>query len=259
MLRFTEFLNEAVDKKVTFKKFVTGIFDDLKLVKKNYTTLDKKPSFSNVDVQRATFSFENYPSYDELNKVSAMATVDERRAYAKKKQAEYEKWHKGIAAMLDLKTHPQFKQDGGDVYYIYKETLSNGFTIEYKSTLNHVNHSWRDSFVIEGAKAKDGDTEFKEFPEYKPGTIVYTEYGYSMTIVEFFQIVKRSGNTCYLKRIASKVVDGTDGMYGKKVAVKDTFIDNTIYSARLPKMKYKEKHSYFWLWNGKPIYFNHMD
>ena len=176
-----------------------------------------------------------------------------------KKQAEYEKWHKGIAAMLDLKTHPQFKQDGGDVYYIYKETLSNGFTIEYKSTLNHVNHSWRDSFVIEGAKAKDGDTEFKEFPEYKPGTIVYTEYGYSMTIVEFFQIVKRSGNTCYLKRIASKVVDGTDGMYGKKVAVKDTFIDNTIYSARLPKMKYKEKHSYFWLWNGKPIYFNHMD
>lgn len=248
IVSFSQFYNDINEmKKPSFRQFVNGVVDDLKLVK-NYT-LNDKPQFSNVDKQRAKFVFMQESNF----------TGEADSEQYNKRWQEFKKFHEGIAKLLGLHSKPkQYEREHRSIEgYEYKETLKDGYEITYRSELyrNYLGMPIRDTFEITGKEAKAGNTEFEEFPEYKPGTILVATYGYSMVLVSFYQIVKRSGKTIYSKELEQKITG--DNWRGHATPIKDKFKSSNFITSRLPDPKV-DGH-YARIWDGKPKYYDHMD
>lgn len=113
---------------------------------------------------------------------------------------------------------------------------------------------------IEG-DSLSSQTSFDFLPEIIPGTIYVNSFGYDMTLVDYYQVVRRSNKTIYLKRIESKIVDG-DGYAGKKMPVKDKFTDDEVIRSVLSgngSWIRLGKDGRARLWDGEADYFNTMD
>ena len=250
MLTFAEYYEMIGEAKTpTFRQYIMSLYNDLTLIKDYESfTRGNKPKFNNVDYETASFTFRKYfTGLDKSDPTSAFEPSS--------------KWHKGIAAILGIKIKPVESFHNGKKIFQYKDAeMKNGMKVTYTSvvTLNNSTPYATDTFEFTGKKVPTGDTEFTTFPEYKPGTIVYTSFGYDMTIVEFYQIVKRSGTTVYLKRLKNDYITG-GGITGKVTTKKDDFDngDKEIYRCRIPNGKI-DGH-YIHLWNGRPVYYNSMD
>lgn len=85
----------------------------------------------------------------------------------------------------------------------------------------------REDFRINGVEEKRR-TPRTEAPtvEIHVGDVFISEWGYSMTLVDFYQVVKvsKTGKSVTVREIGRKVVGGKGGAYGYRVApVKDAF------------------------------------
>lgn len=97
------------------------------------------------------------------------------------------------------------------------------------------------------------------------GDIFYSSWGYSMTFVDYYQVVGFKGaKTLIVKQICSNIVDG-DHFTGQSVAVKDSFASDDLYQLRMGKSMYfsgklrgNNSHTVY-AWDGKPKYFNTLD
>lgn len=109
--------------------------------------------------------------------------------------------------------------------------------------------------------------ETKNEAGYKVGDILSSTWGYSMVIVDYYQVVAVTAKMITVRKIASKNVDG-DSMRGSSVPVLNAFL-KTKYSWQTP-FEYKRKvlsGGYINIdsvscarkWNGKPLYHDHMD
>lgn len=99
----------------------------------------------------------------------------------------------------------------------------------------------------------------------KIGDIFYTSYGYDMTIVTFYQVIKVTAKRATVRAIASKIVKG-DNFTGECVPVEDTFISEKTISTGTDKSYYgdssilKNINGHFgYRFDEKPVYFNHLD
>lgn len=102
----------------------------------------------------------------------------------------------------------------------------------------------------------------------KTGDIFYTSFGYDMTLVDFYQVVRVMPKSVSVKRIKNKIVENESGFSGKCVPVKNNFVDDNIYNTRtdfswngkekILKNADGRKHIGY-EWQNNPVYFNHMD
>lgn len=108
----------------------------------------------------------------------------------------------------------------------------------------------------------------KNIHNVKVGDIFYTSWGYDMTLVYFYQVIRVTPKMASVKEIRSKIVEG-DGFIGKCIPVKDSFVNDEIYNtstdfawnnkeeAILKNADGRKNIGY--KWQSSPIYFNHMD
>jgi hypothetical protein len=92
------------------------------------------------------------------------------------------------------------------------------------------------------------------------GDIFSCSWGYSMTIVDFYQVQKTTAKGVYLREIAKEEMhDGNFG--GKCIPKKDQYISEDVIFRRLKKGKVLKLSTYkfAYLWDGKPKSFNHLD
>lgn len=250
MISFADFYNMIEEaKQPTFRQYVTSLYNDLALIK-DYRSTDykKKPNFTSADYERATFSF--------TKEFGSLSDTDIDTMFKKCYQ-----WTQGIAAIIGISGKPEQSYKMGKTIYVYgPKKLKNGVTVTYTSTFVSDYHYpyTTDTFEFIGKKLENNQTEFEKYPEFKPGEILYVSYGYNATHVDFYQIVKRSGVTLYLKSLKKDYISG-GGYTGKVTTKKDDFNteDKEIYTARLPNPKIEKINAY--LWDGKPKYYNTMD
>ena len=83
-----------------------------------------------------------------------------------------------------------------------------------------------------------------------------------MTIVNFYRVVKTTRHTATFEHIGAKYVDGSAGWSGHVVADPDTVKSAATFTRRLHSSGYVRGHNSSNAarkWDGKPVYFNHMD
>lgn len=101
--------------------------------------------------------------------------------------------------------------------------------------------------------------------DVKIGDIFYTSYGYDMTIVRFYQVVRVTAKRATVKAIASEIVEG-DGFTGRCMPIKNKFVSEETISTGTDKsydgksniLKNINGHIGF-CFDGKSVYFNHLD
>lgn len=101
----------------------------------------------------------------------------------------------------------------------------------------------------------------------KVGDIFYTSFGYDMTLVNFYQVIKVMPKSVSVREISSGIVDG-DNFAGKCRPIKDDFISDDVYTTRtdfswngkerILKNADGRKHIGY-EWKNNPVYFNTMD
>lgn len=94
---------------------------------------------------------------------------------------------------------------------------------------------------------------------WQVGDILVSQWGYSMVIVDFYEIIKSTGKTFVLRQLKDDIVSG-NGMQGKSVPVEGKYEDDKEHRVRVNKYnRVKIDGAYLSLWNGEPVSFDHMD
>lgn len=98
------------------------------------------------------------------------------------------------------------------------------------------------------------------FDNIKVGNIFECTWGYSMTLVDFYQVVEKKGTaTVKLRKLNNKNQTG-DGFQGTTIAKKDDFYDDKILTKRLNKSGHiTVQDHYLYRWNGQPLSYNTLD
>jgi hypothetical protein len=94
------------------------------------------------------------------------------------------------------------------------------------------------------------------------GSIFHCSWGYDQTQADFYQVTRMTPKGVYVREIAAKKVEGSEGfMCQNVVAVKDQFVENkpeTFHRLNLntgykPAFRISSFQTAF-LWDGKPKY-----
>ena len=111
------------------------------------------------------------------------------------------------------------------------------------------------------SKPKNNFKNVKEHQRIILGTIYAASYGYSMELVDFYQVVRRSGNTIYTRRIRQKrTPDPNWPNAGTATAIKDAFDSTEEFRSHIKDEEWaKINGKYARVWNGDSIWYNHND
>lgn len=94
------------------------------------------------------------------------------------------------------------------------------------------------------------------------GEIFYTSWGYSMTIVDFYEVINLVGNSsAIVRKLAQQEADGkqSDGWTGHAVPVKGEYAGPEVKVSRIVNGSCKIEGHHAWKWDGKPKYWNRLD
>lgn len=99
------------------------------------------------------------------------------------------------------------------------------------------------------------------FSQCQIGDIFYRSFGYSVTFIDFFQVVGKKGSTKVLIRpINSETITDDGGYTGYKKAMKDSFISDDIITTSVSESGLKFKGNYYHKTKEETThYFNTMD
>lgn len=96
-------------------------------------------------------------------------------------------------------------------------------------------------------------------PEIKVGTILCSVWGYSMTLVNFYEVTKRIGkSTLEVVELKQDMTGG--GWSGETMPVKGKYVGSPfkVRIGRTGQIKI-DSSRYLRMWDGKPQYYNRMD
>jgi len=92
------------------------------------------------------------------------------------------------------------------------------------------------------------------------GDIVVSSWGYSMTIVDFYEVVELvANNAAIMQKISQKVVSGEAGYSGECIGLKGMYVGNPFRVTHIKNGECKIDGHHASKWDGKPRYFNRMD
>ena len=87
--------------------------------------------------------------------------------------------------------------------------------------------------------------------QLKPGTILYTSWGYDQTNVDWYQVITVKGCTVTLRPIAGSTTEN-GYMSGKTVPVHDEFTGNAFKKVIRSGSINIESYASAWVWDGTP-------
>jgi hypothetical protein len=100
------------------------------------------------------------------------------------------------------------------------------------------------------------------------GKILVDSWGYSMTIVDYYKVVKDTGKTLQVQEIGTKILDG-GGMCGTCVLDENIVRDEKLYrvykridsngNGYLVSSLDKSSRHYLDIWDGQPNNYNKLD
>lgn len=249
-MNFSEYYDMVTEaKQPSFKQYVKDIYDDLKSIK-TYR-FSRGINFTSLKNQEAEFEIE-------YNKEKYQVSSDEHNELLN----QFKQWHKTIALILDVKTTATLERENNNFVYNYPEyTLKNGYKISYKATYNPANGIFEINVKYIGKPVKANNVEYDTYPNVKEGTIFVCIWGYSMVIVDYYQVVKRTGKSVYLRKLNAKK---QGDIRGTITPIKDSFYDNEVFRSIIsgeeknPHVKIKNK-GYAHLWDGKPDHYDESD
>lgn len=108
--------------------------------------------------------------------------------------------------------------------------------------------------------------ETKNEAGYKVGDILSSTWGYSMQIVDFYQVVAVTPKMITVKEISGRIVSG-DGMRGESVPVPNAFVVKS-HPWQVNEFTRKVLHGGYininesaraGRWNGEALYHDHWD
>ena len=247
MFLFSEYYNKMSEtNSATFFEYIKSLYDDILMIP-DVTCFyhnKKEPEIHITDYERAKFTLQK--------RFPKLENADENVI-----KEEVEKWHKGMSSLLGIvNVNPKIENIHGFKTFIYDNVkLKNGYTVTYRSTIitDYIPYVI-DYFYFVGKK-KYIEREFHIYGEYKPDVILCTEPYEGF--VYFYQIVKRSGNIIYYRKLKNDYVTG-EGFYGYVRANRDVFDDKSenVYSTSLPSPDIDGVIAV--VWDGKPRYYNNM-
>lgn len=104
------------------------------------------------------------------------------------------------------------------------------------------------------AKARQ---EFKA--KLKPGTILYSSFGYNMTLVSFYQVIEQKGAFVWVRKMEQnrETLDG--GWSGKAFAKKGFLLGDPIKLGISNGYLRNGRSENLYLWDGRGLHFNSLD
>lgn len=108
--------------------------------------------------------------------------------------------------------------------------------------------------------------ETKNEAGYKVGDILSSTWGYSVQIVDYYQVIAVTPKMITVKKIAGKIVSG-NGMIGESVPVPNAFVKKAC-AGKVNELKRKvfsggyiniNEVARAHRWSGEPLYHNHWD
>lgn len=137
-----------------------------------------------------------------------------------------------------------------------------GLSLEITITYNPLS-TWgtgRIYFKFVGKKLET-KKNYTQYLNVALGSVFYASWGHDMTICDFFQVVRRSGNTIYTRRLKTQIVDGCE--YGHKVPVVNNFDCELVFRSKLGGTDDNTyayiNNKYAVVWDGNKKYFNSLD
>jgi len=117
-------------------------------------------------------------------------------------------------------------------------------------------------YIVEKLSKINKDTKLDNTgPEtWEVGDIIVATFTYNMTLVKFYEIVKRTNKSFTLRQLKDKVVKG-DSMQGEMVPIEGEYDkrENDVV-ARLNKWGSVKVNGYYCRrWDGEPVFFTHLD
>ena len=99
------------------------------------------------------------------------------------------------------------------------------------------------------------------------GDFIYQQWGYSMTILDFYKVVKvsKSGKSCTLEKVKSRTVRGEAGYEGYAVPTHTPEEGTPLLKSKRIQNNFKDQahvtieKRMAWKWLGEPKYFTLMD
>lgn len=277
MKTFTEFLMEATaPKKISFNSYVKDMFKTLSSIKG--FSVKRKLSITSGKKESANFEIFKYldglpvipdssiKDKDEMDK-ELIARQDKVRNELKK---EHEKLLQSILLILNYPPAAAKINRMYNTKFVHGEPVEtsdttftdkkSGYQINVISTFRQSMGSLYSHFEInfEGNEIDQKGLTFTEFPEFIPGAILYSSWGYEMTINTFYEIVRRTNKTIYAVEIGNKKISG-GGWTGKEIP-DPSIREKEIFSGRINPGGYVKLDGHHCrLYDGKPKYYNSLD
>lgn len=270
MKTFSNYLNEAMQKgKKPFNSYVKEMFNTMREIK-GFKEV-RKVSVTTKDKEEANFEVRKYLS----TKIPPLKNNEqgnrERTEAIKSLKKEYESLRKSVLLVLGCPsgiinsspvTTEKYKS-GSEIstsYYKFTDSKS-GYNVSLECTLViSVYDDAYASFDVEysGSTVKSQVT-FMDHPEFVPGAILHSSWGYNMTTNDFYEIIRRSNKTVYAVKIGNKKVTG-GGWTGREVP--DPKVrEKEVFSGRISDDgTYVTINKHLCrIYDGKPVYYNTMD
>lgn len=175
-----------------------------------------------------------------------------------------ESWSRWQSADYDV----SFLSKKVHVYALMDVPLENGITMNWfilmipTPYMNVASYFYFEFFGEDKKSPKVTDLSNAKMPEITNGTILVGSWGYSMTIVDFFEVIGRSNSMLYLKQVQKKVIKSDS--YGSEdvMPTPGNYLDDKIYRVKISNrnsINSPLKHGIITVWNGKPEYQNLND
>jgi hypothetical protein len=94
---------------------------------------------------------------------------------------------------------------------------------------------------------------------YKEGDILNTDWGWEQTNVEFYQVVKATEKSVWLREIDNKATYSSKTMSGDKTPIPGKFVNATILKRKMPYKGESIKIQSFipaFRWKGLPVHYS---
>lgn len=184
----------------------------------------------------------------------------------------YPDWRKRLAYYINNERWSEFDQNRDTLFALLNVPTEIG-TINWYIRYSGCYQRSCAEFYIEvfGSAIKDNSNAvFTIAPDIKVGTILTSTWGYSMTIVDFYKVVKRTNSFVYVKQLKRETVKD-DGPAGSTVRPLDEFEDSTIYRSKISLgknsqlfkdgwyIKAPKNHGLLNVWDGTDQYENRWD
>lgn len=118
--------------------------------------------------------------------------------------------------------------------------------------------------ILGSEKKASKNTTFTKVPSIKVGSILKGSWGYSMTIVDFYEVIKRTESFLYIKKLNSETIRD-DGPQGEMIMpIPGEYSDGTLYRTKIQGNDTNffcksPKYGILTLWDGTPEYQNTWD